>query len=101
MLLNLARAHPCVAVDFLVGTKARLLPLARASHAIADRRGTFLRPWCRRCRGIPPRELRCADRCDRAMARKFSADNAGPGAVRIGIRVSNRQSIRTGMDSSP
>jgi hypothetical protein len=31
---------------------------------------------------------------------KFSADNAGPEAVRIGIRVSDRRSIRTGTDSS-
>lgn len=34
------------------------------------------------------------------MVRKFSADNAEPGAARSGIRVSNRRSIRTDRDSN-
>src|ERR1700694_2237469 len=43
MLFDLAWAHPRVAVDFFVGTKTRLLPLARAANPIADRRRTFFR----------------------------------------------------------
>ena len=42
MLSNLARTHPCVAVDLLVGTKACPLPLARTSYRLANRGGTFL-----------------------------------------------------------
>jgi hypothetical protein len=45
--LNLARTHPRIAVDLLIGTKARPLPLARASHALTNRVGTFLRPRAR------------------------------------------------------
>src|SRR5438477_5097589 len=42
MLSNLARTHPCVAVDLLVGTKACPLLLARTSYPLANRGGTFL-----------------------------------------------------------
>jgi len=41
VLFDLARAHARVAVDFFVGTKARLLALARATDAIPDRGGAF------------------------------------------------------------
>ena len=47
MLSNLARTHPRIAVDLLIGTKARLLPLARTSDAVTNRRGIFLRPGAR------------------------------------------------------
>jgi hypothetical protein len=47
VLLDLARTHSRVAVDFLVGTKAGLLPLARTSHPIADRGRTFFRARAR------------------------------------------------------
>jgi hypothetical protein len=47
VLSNLTRTHPRIAVDLFVGTKARPLPLARKSHALTDRSGTFLHPLAR------------------------------------------------------
>src|SRR2546429_920918 len=42
MLSNLARTHPCIAVDLLVGTKARPLLFTRTPHPLTNRGGTFL-----------------------------------------------------------
>jgi hypothetical protein len=47
VLPNLARTHPRIAVHLFIGTKARPLLLARTSHPLTNRGGTFLHPRAR------------------------------------------------------